>query len=134
MVPEEFGTARHSDVYASIATLIYAPHLTPDFGYVHWRDEYELPLIESAYNAAYRGTRGFTLVDVASLSTTIEAAPATLRIFRLILGFTPSEFAAATKIVAARDGLSGVGTSRVKSMEEGSSTKPTICARLCSDD
>jgi hypothetical protein len=70
MVPEQFGTARHSDVYAAIATLIYAPHLTPDFGYVHWRDEYELPFVETAYNEAYSATAGFTLVDVEALAST----------------------------------------------------------------
>src|ERR1700722_13911287 len=85
-VPEQFGTALHAEAYASIATRVYAPHLTPDFGYIHWRDEYELPRVESAYHAAHHATGGFTLVDASSIAATIEADPATLQIFRLLLG------------------------------------------------
>ncbi|MFM9843016.1 MAG: hypothetical protein ACKVOI_08625 [Dongiaceae bacterium] len=129
-VPERFGTAQQADVYASIATLVYAPHLTPDFAYVHWRDQYELPLIERAYNTAHDATDGFTTVNVDSLAATILDNPATLRIFRLFLGLTASEFAAATKIIATRDHLPPVSASRVKSMEEGSAANPTI-ARTC---
>lgn len=130
-VPEKFGTAQHADIYASIAALVYAPKLAPDFGYIHWRDQYELATIERAYSAAHRLTDGFRLVDFDSLVSTITTSPETLRIFRLLLGFTPPEFAAAIQIVALRDELAPVSTSRIKAMEDGSPAKPAtvqVCA------
>lgn len=129
-VPERFGTAQHAQIYAAIATSVYASHLTPDFGYVHWRDEYELPFVERAYAAAHRATNGFASVDIDSLTSALETSPSSLWIFRLLLGFTPSEFSAATKVVASTAGLRGVGTGRVKSMEKGSSTT-VAAARAC---
>lgn len=47
-VPEEFGTAQHQAVYSAIAKRVYVPHLSPDFAYIHWRDDYELAQIEQA--------------------------------------------------------------------------------------
>lgn len=122
-IPEKFGTAQHADVYAAIATQVYAPHLVPDFGYVHWRSEYELPIVEHSYRAARELTGGFTETDVASLAAALETAPHALLTFRLLLGFSRSEFAAATQSIASSGG-SAVGTGRVKGMEEGRSTTP----------
>jgi len=42
-VPEDFGIAQHQAVYAAIADRVYVPTLKPEFAYVHWRGEYELP-------------------------------------------------------------------------------------------
>lgn len=129
-VPENFGTAQHAQIYAAIATAVYAPHLTPDFGYVHWRDEYELASVQEPYRAAHAATDGFTRVDVPALTAAIEQTPAVIRIFRLLLGFTPPEFAAATEIVAAQVGTPAAGVSRIKGMEEGSRANHDV-ARLC---
>lgn len=129
-VPEKFGTAQHAQIYASIATAVYVPHLTPDFGYVHWRGEYELSSVQAPYRAAHAATEGFTRVDVAALTAAIEQTPATIRIFRLLLGFTPQEFAAATQIIAAQEGVPAASASRIKGMEEGSRASHDV-ARLC---
>jgi hypothetical protein len=128
-IPEQFGTARHAAVYAAIASKCYAPSLRPDFGYIHWRDEYELGQIERAYAAAYQLTNGFVDVDATALCAAIESDSRTLHIFRLLLGFTRQEFAAASQLVEVDDG-SKVGAGRVKSMEEGTPVQTRI-ARAC---
>jgi hypothetical protein len=83
------------------------------------RDEYEIDVITRAYDAAHTGTDGFTRVTVEDLTDLLRIEPATLRIFRLILGFSPKELATATQIVAADLGLKEIGEGRIKSMEEG---------------
>ena len=119
-IPEQFGTALHPAVYAAIAQRVYVPTLAPDFAYVHWAQDYEVEAVESAYEAAYDHTKGFTAVDREGLVETLTRAPITLRIFRLLLGLTTQEFATATKMVAEQeDGLTGISNGRVKAMEAG---------------
>jgi hypothetical protein len=118
-VPELFGLALHSEIYARIAKRIYVPNLAPDFAYVHWRPEYELAPLESSYERAHELTSGFTVTDVTSLTAAILAQPRTLQVFRLLLGLTAQEFAAATAIVAARHGLEALGVGRIKGLEAG---------------
>ena len=67
-VPEEYGLARHPAIYAEIAERIYVPSLTPDFGYVHWREEYELEPMETAYRIAETATGRFANVTPADLA------------------------------------------------------------------
>ena len=129
-VPEEFGLAHQQEVYAAIAERVYVPSLAPDFAYVHWRDEYELAPVEDAYAHATRLTDGFAATDVSALARTIETEPATLWVFRLLLGFTAQEFSAAAKIIADRDHLPTVGVARIKGMEAGSTCNGEI-ARCC---
>lgn len=124
-VPEEFGKAQHQPVYAAIAEAVYVPKLAPDFAYVHWRDEYELESVERAYEKAYALTKGFVDVDADSLTRVIEAQPAALRIFRLIIGLTTQEFAASTTLVAAQSESAHLSNGMVKSIESG---KPTTSA------
>lgn len=128
-IPENFGTAQHADIYSSIAAQVYVPNLKPDFGYVHWREEYELGLIEVAYNAAHDLTQGFIVTDMESIASAILENPRILHIFRLLLGFTRQEFAAASAMLNS-DTLSEIGVGRVKSMEGGGPTKPQF-ARTC---
>ena len=52
-IPEEFGLAQHQAVYARIAEQVYVPRLKPDFAYIHWRPDYELPAIGGDSPAAY---------------------------------------------------------------------------------
>lgn len=129
-IPEAFGTAQHQSVYAAIAERIYVPNLAPDFAYIHWREEYGLAAVQAAYDHAHTLTNGFKRVDVDALAAAFENEPTALRIFRLLLGFTPQEFAAATEVIAARTGVAAVGVGRVKSMEAGSKTK-SAAARAC---
>jgi hypothetical protein len=119
-IPEVFGKALHRQVYARIADWVYVPNLAPDFAYVHWRDEYELGPFEEAYSLAHELTKGFTATDVESLTAAISARAATLRVFRLLLGLTAQEFAVATRIVAERHGIRALSSSRIKSLEAGS--------------
>jgi hypothetical protein len=118
-IPEEFGKARHQEVYAAVAQAVYVAELAPDFAYIHWRDEYELPVIERAYAKALVLTEGFTKVDAEALEGAIIAAPETLRIFRLFLGFTTQEFAGSSTIVAGEFGSKALSNGLVKSMEAG---------------
>ena len=110
-VPEEFGLAKQPDIYAAIAERVYVPNLAPDFAYIHWADDYEVAPLEAAYREAHDATHGFADVDRDALTRTIAAHPATLRIFRLLLGFTTQEFAEATTVEAERTGLPAVGNS-----------------------
>lgn len=122
-IPEQFGTAALQEVYAAIARRVYVPSLAPDFAYVHWRDEYELVVLEAAYARASALTNSFSRTDQGTLQRTLEEAPATLRIFRLLLGLTVPEFAAATRALGAIDAgiraITVVSDSRIKSMEKG---------------
>jgi hypothetical protein len=118
-IPEEFGKARHQEVYAAVAQAVYVAELAPDFAYIHWRDEYELPAIERAYAKALTLTQGFTKTDADELEAAIVAEPETLRIFRLFLGFTTQEFAASSTIVASELGSKPLSNGLVKSMEAG---------------
>ncbi|MBI4021156.1 MAG: hypothetical protein HY369_02850 [Candidatus Aenigmarchaeota archaeon] len=125
-IPEEFGKAQHQDVYSEVAKVIYVPHLAPDFAYVHWRDEYELPRVERAYERAHSLTQGFVNVDVTTLTAILKAEPSTLLIFRLLLGFTPQEFAASTVIPADEMGIQQISASTVKNMENGKSARGKV--------
>jgi hypothetical protein len=75
-------------------------------------------------------TKGFTKTDLTSLIQAISSQPKTLRVFRLLLGLTVQEFAAASKIISQRSGLQAVGASRIKSMEAGSGCSEGT-ARCC---
>lgn len=123
-IPEEFGKAQHQEIYAAIAEATYVSQLAPDFAYIHWRDEYELPKIEHAYNRAHALTRAFVDVGVASLASTISAEPVTVRIFRLLLGFTTQEFAASTAITAAQLDGKPLSNGALKAMENGRPATP----------
>ncbi len=118
LVPERFGTAAHQEIYSAIARRVYVPSLAPDFAYVHWHEDYELPLAQQTYDLAHGLTNGFTQVTVDDLVRTLETEPATLRVFRLILGFTAQEFAAATSLVVGPD-QKALTTARIRSIEGG---------------
>jgi hypothetical protein len=133
LIPERFGTASHQGVYAAIAKRVYVPNLAPDFAYVHWRDEYELKPLQDAYDRAVALTNDFASVSQPALRDTILAEPCTLRVFRLILGFTAQEFAAATHLVAEAAGTKPLTTGRVKSIEAGGAPRSAgadCCSRV----
>ena len=123
-VPETFGTAQHAAVYAAIADRVYVPTLQPDFAYIHTREEYELVPLTAAYDLAVEGTASFTRVTREHLAQTLIQSPSSLRVFRLLLGLTRSEFAETCTIVAERWHMSPVGKSRVDSIEEGRRVSP----------
>ena len=118
-IPEDFGIAHHQAVYAAIADRVYVPTLKPEFAYVHWRDEYELTPIEDAYRLADEGTANFTQVGRDDVARLLSLHPRTLRIFRLLLGYSANEFAETCSLVATRFDVSPVSTSYVGAMERG---------------
>lgn len=132
LVPERFGTASHQRVYAAIAKRFYVPSLAPDYAYVHWRDEYEIEALTSAYEQASAATHGFTQVSVQAIEDTILSHPRALRIFRLILGFTPQEFASSASLVAEHGSKKALSVSRVKSAEDGAVPSRAV-AGLCAE-
>lgn len=129
-VPEEFGTAQHAAVYAAIAERVYVPTLKPDFAYVHWREDYEFGPLNAAYELARDGTAGFTRVGRDDLARVLSEHPETVRVFRLLLGFTIPEFAETCALVAARFPMPAVSRSAVGSMEDGRPVAPDL-ARTC---
>jgi hypothetical protein len=118
-IPQKHGTADHAAIYAAVAQAIYVPHLAPDFAYVHWRDDYELEDFRAAYELAARGTHGFTEVETNDLARTMRDHPRSLRVFRVLLGFTTQEFAASTKLTAEEHRTPALSNGRVKSIEAG---------------
>jgi hypothetical protein len=118
-IPSTYGSGQHRAIYSALAARLYVSSLSSDFAYIHWRDEYDLPEVMRAYDLAYALTGGFSKVDVASLASAIQTEPSTLRIFRLLLGFTTQEFAASTSLVAGPLDLPKLSNGVVKSMENG---------------
>lgn len=129
-IPEEFGTARLQEVYSETARRVYVPHLAPDFAFIPWRPDYELEPFTAAYDRAYELTNGFESVSVADLTEVLLQAPESLRIFRVLLGFTGQELAAASSLVAAELEVSEVGRGRIKSMEEGRKPPQSVAELL----
>lgn len=128
-IPEQFGTAAHQAVYSAIARQVYLPSLAPDFAYVHWHEDYELPLAQHTYDLAFALTEGFTRVTLHDLVRTITSEPTTLRVFRLILGFTAQEFAAATVLVGNSEEEKALTVGSVRGIEGGSAAKARAVER-----
>ncbi|OBI24306.1 hypothetical protein [Mycolicibacter sinensis] len=130
LVPQKHGIAEHTEIYASVARILYVPNLAPDFAYIHEDSFYELPYFQQAYDAAHSATNGFTNVDVDTLAGVIEANPRTLLPLRTILGFTKTEFAHATTVVAGVLDLAALSASKVDSMERRATRTTTEQARV----
>src|SRR5258706_3005718 len=131
-VPEQFGPQQHQSIYAQLAERIYVPSLAPNFAYIHWRDDYKLAPVETAYTRARKLTDGFQRVTVPDLQVAIESEPVTLRVFRLLLGLTTQEFAASTALVSDELGIKPVTNGQVKGMEGGSAPRGDA-ARCCAE-
>lgn len=89
--------------------------------------------MERSYAVVEALTAQFTDVTAESLERVMATDPSTLRIFRLLLGLTSQEFAAASKIVAERLGVSPGSTSRVRAIESGAAAgvrDARCCARV----
>lgn len=130
-IPARHGTNDLPAIYAAVAKEIYVPHLAPDFAYVHWRDEYEPPDFQVAYDHAHAGTNGFVNVDTDYLTHTIGAHPDTLKVFRTIIGLTTQEFAASTALVAIEHDAKALTNSTIKGLEKGNGPTTLERARLC---
>ena len=128
-IPQHHGTAEHLQIFAEVARTLYVPHLTPDFAYVHGDDFYGQAHFESAYEAAYNATSGFTRVSEDDLSQAILQNPKTLLVFRTITGLAKAEFGAATSLVAMQMNMTPITSAKVDSMErKGTPTSPSQAA------
>ncbi len=119
-VPEQFGKLRHQSLYSAIAERVYVPDFVADFAYVHWRDDYELATFEEAYDATAVATEDFVRVDRPTLTRALISVPASLRVFRLLLGLTTQEFAAAAASLVGDPLAHKITNGRVKGVEAGS--------------
>jgi hypothetical protein len=90
-VPEMYGLAQQARVYAAIAEHVYKPSLSPMFAHVPWREDYELGPFKEAYAEAYERTAGFVNVTDEDLREALLNAPRSLRVFRMLLGYTADE-------------------------------------------
>jgi hypothetical protein len=129
-VPEDFGNAQHQEVYAAIARRVYVPNIAPDFAYVHWRPEYELDRVVAAYELAKTATDGFDKVSAGDLESVLRAHPATLKVFRLILGLTWSELAETCKLAPVTPTPATVGKGTLTSIENGRSPSAVVAETL----
>jgi hypothetical protein len=119
-VPERYGLAQQARVYAAIAEQVYKPDLSPMFAHLPWREEYELGPFQEAYREAYEHTAGFTKVTDEELRDALLSAPCSLRVFRMLLGYTADELAAAVTVYLIAQGRAQrIGGSRVLGMEHG---------------
>lgn len=117
LIPQRHGTAEHPAIYAAVAREAYAPHLAPDYAYIHEAPFYELPHFEEAYALAATATHNFSNVTATHLAQAVHAEPRTLLVFRTILGLTREEFAHSTKLAGLPLGLAPVSGSKVDGME-----------------
>ncbi|MGH9112730.1 MAG: hypothetical protein ACRDZN_10625 [Acidimicrobiales bacterium] len=126
-IADQVARADQPAVYAAVARAFYAPNLTYEFSEVAWPPSMTEDAFEEAYSEAVWHTDTFTSVSTDDLAAMLTAAPRTLRVLRLIVGFTRQEFAAAT--VDAGIGVSG---SSIKTMERGGRPrKDTDVAARC---
>ena len=131
-IPELHGQQEAQAVYAAVAEALYRPHPSPQFAYVNRSAGYELDSFGAAYRRAFELTSGFREGSPSRLAAAIEAVPETLLVFRTIIGYTPSELAAASAVVAGELGVRAVSAQRVRSLETGSRATPQVAA-LCAE-
>ena len=131
-VPEFFGQGAHQAVYAAIAAELYRPHLAAQFAYVYWPQEYSLERFTEAYDSAVELTDGFSRIDPGWLTHVLRVSPKTLRVFRLIVGYTTGELAVAATEAASRIGLTAVGKGRLDGVEAGQIPSENV-ARACAE-
>jgi len=117
LIPQRHGTSDHLTVYAEVARALYLPHLTPDFAFIHNAPFYDREHFFGAYGAACQQTREFTDVSEETLARVLGRRPASLLVFRTILGLTKEEFSHATVIAAEKINLEMVAPSVIDTME-----------------
>jgi hypothetical protein len=130
LIPLHHGTKEHQSIYAEIARLLYVPHLTADFAYIHEDHFYGREYFEQVYADAHAATAGFTRVTEDELTSVLENNPKTLLVFRTITGLRKDEFAHATIMAGVLIGLSPLSSSKVDSMERRGTATNSDQARV----
>lgn len=128
-VPAEFPGKQHQAVYAEVSRAFYAKRLGPHFHLVPWLPRFlDRTGFEGAYQAAAQATAGFTRVGADEIARAIKTDPRTLRIFRLIMGYTPHELSDA---LTEFEGMN-LGDAAIHRLEDGSAvtarTEPAVDA------
>lgn len=87
-------------VCAAVAAESYVPQLAPTFHFVPFPCKYadEAGFAE-AYRVAAEVTEGFSVTNGDRLAAAIKRYPPTLRIFRLVAGYTPQELATSVELL-----------------------------------
>lgn len=120
-IPHEFAGKDHQAAFASAASAFYAGQLAPHFHIVPWPRRFlDRASFNDAYAAAEQATAGFTQSSSREIVRAIIDDPRTLRIFRLIIGYTPRELSAALHYFTG----STLGASAIDGLEDGRSTSP----------
>lgn len=117
LVPHRHGTGDHIGIYAEVARKLYVPQLAPDFAFIHAAPFYDLDHFLSAYLAALELTDHFSRVGPEDVARALDERPATLLIFRTLLGLTKDELAYSTTLLAAPAGAAPVTPSVLDRME-----------------
>jgi hypothetical protein len=117
LVPQRHGTGEHGTIFAAVARDLYLPHLAPDFAYIHEAPFYETELFFAAYDEAYRLTDGFARVAESNLIDVLFQCPASLLVFRTLLGLTKDEFGHSSALVASSANLDRLSSSQIDTME-----------------
>lgn len=97
-VPVEFPGRDQASVYAEIARAFYAPELAPHFHIIPWPKRFrDRDGFLDAYRTAVAVTDDFSNVSGDTIAAAIREDPRSLRIFRLIIGYTPKELSEAAR-------------------------------------
>ncbi|MGA9762639.1 MAG: hypothetical protein WBQ14_09465 [Gaiellaceae bacterium] len=104
----------------------YERRLTPQFHAVPWGATlYERDAFRSAYASAHELTDAFTKTSEADLLAALERDPKTLLVFRLILGYTIAELAAALELLDVK----GASRGAIDALEHGrGAARPAVLA------
>ena len=131
-VPESYGAAQHAAVYAAVAELVYKPHLAAMVAHVPWREDYELAPFQEAYQDAIEQTEGFTKVREQQLRDALLQAPRSLRVFRMLLGYTADELGIAVTAHMAEQGSpqQQIGKGRILGVEAGRPPSEALATAL----
>jgi hypothetical protein len=130
-VPESYGVAQHAVVYAAVAEQVYKPHLSAMFAHVPWREDYELAPFKQAYQEAYAQTEGFTKVSEEQLRDALVHSPRSLRVFRMLLGYTADELGATVTVHLAEKGNpQEIGKGRILGVENGRPPSTALATAL----
>ena len=97
-IPAEFPGKEHMNVYGEVARSFYMAHLGPHFHIVPWPEAYrDRDGFLHGYRSAVEHTDGFSDASPENIEKCILRDPRSLRIFRLIIGYSPSELSVALK-------------------------------------
>ena len=93
-VPAEFPGRELTSVYAELARQCYVPNLAPHFHIVPWPERFlDRDAFLEAYQVAATVTEDFSSISGDRIAAAIQQDPRSLRVFRLIIGYTPKELA-----------------------------------------